>query len=595
MPAARYFLDELDYLRNSGQEFARYYPKLTNYLSERSTDPDVERLLEGFAFLTGRLREKIDDQLPEVTQSLLMLLWPNFLRPIPSMTILQFDPLEGAIDQRQCIPAGCEVESIPLNGTVCKFRTSYDTDILPLAIGDVHHGVSKEKSVITLRLDSLNGENLRTIGLENLRFFLGGSDYSSLTLGLWLHRYLKTVAVRDLETGAEIPVRRDCVNPVGFGADEAVLPYPDNSFAGYRLLQEFYAFPHKYHFIDIKSVPTAHIATDASGFELVFELERPMPPDVRVGLPSFKLHCVPAINLFDHDAEPFLLDGRRTEHHVRPARRHDGEIEIFSIDRVNGWRPSNAARGTGSGSDGISRSFSRFESFLHEIERVDGREAVYFREKVRQSISGEKLDRLVSFIREDEQLDAENGETISIQLSCFNGSTPGDLAIGDVHVPTHMVPSFVRPSNVTRPTPPRYPVVDGTLQWQLISALSLNYLSLQSVEALRTILTVFDFNAKVDRQRERVAVMRLEGIEKLTSEPVDRLFRGVPVRGMRSVIEMRESKFANEGEMYLFASVLAEFFALYATINSFHELVVRGVEAGEEYRWTARVGNQPLI
>lgn len=588
MSTARYFLDELDYLRSSGQEFARHFPKLTNYLSERSTDPDVERLLEGFAFLTGRLREKIDDQLPEVTQSLFMLLWPNFLRPIPSMTVLQFSPVPGAVDEQQHIPAGCEVESVPVEDTVCRFRTAYDTDILPIRVSDIHHDLSRDKSVITVDVETLNEECIHEVALDRLRFYLGGSDYSALTLGLWLHRYLRTVKIVNPETGDAITVARDAVQQVGLGNDEGVLPYPENSFAGYRLLQEFYAFPQKYYFVDVTHIPLSHLSSDATKLKLVLEFERPLPPDVRIIPNSLMLHCVPAINLFEHDAEPFLLDGKRNEYLVRPARRHDGEIEIFSIDSVTGWKPS---AGTGTN----AREFSRFESFLHEIERVDGRNAVYFREKVRQSISGEKLDRLVSFIREDEQLGRANNETISVRLSCFNGSAPQDLAIGDVSIPTHMVPSFVRPTNVTRPTPPRYPVVDGTLQWQLISALSLNYLSLQSVEALRTVLNVFDFNAKVDKQRERVAVMRLEGIEKLHSEPVDRLFKGVPVRGMRSTMHMRESKFANEGEMYLFATVMAEFFALYATINSFHELVVRGQEAGEEYRWTARVGNQPLI
>jgi type VI secretion system protein ImpG len=590
LSTARYFQDELDYLRNSGQDFARHFPKLTNYLSERSTDPDVERLLEGFALLTGRLREKIDDQLPEVTQSLLMLLWPNFLRPVPSMVVLQMNPRQGAINESQTLPAGLEVESIPVGGTVCKFRTAYDTEILPIGIRDVHHGVSKEKSVITMQVESLAEEEIRGINLTKLRFHLGGSDYSALTLGLWLHRYLKMVKIRDRATGNEIALGKDCVRQVGLQKSEEVLPYPDNSFVGYRLLQEFYAFPQKYYFVDLLNIPTAHLGQDATQFEVVFEFERPLPPDVRIGKQSFLLHCVPAINLFEHDAEPILLDGRRTEYHIRPTRRDAGEIEVFSIDGVTGWRPSEEGH-----SGGISREFSRFESFMHEIERVDGRAAVYFREKVRQSLSGEKLDRLISFVREDELYQVNDGETVSVRLTCSNGATPRDLAVGDICIPTHMIPSFVNPTNVTRPTPPRYPVVDGALQWQLISALSLNYLSLQSVEALRTILNVFDFNAKVDRQREREAVMRLEGIANISSHTIDRLFKGLPVRGMRSTIDMRESKFASEGEMYLFSTVLAEFFALYATINSFHELVVRGLEAGEEYRWTARIGNQPLI
>lgn len=590
MSTARYFQDELDYLRNSGEEFSKYFPRLTTYLSSRSTDPDVERLLEGFAFLTGRLREKIDDQLPEVTQSLLMLLWPNFLRPIPSMTIMQFNPVPGSISERQVIEKGAQVESVPMDGTTCRFRTSSDVLVQPLQVRDVNHAVSREASVITIDMATLTGEDLHSINLKSLQFYLGGSDYSALTVNLWLHRYLKTIGVKRKSDGAVLEISPDTVKQMGLAREEDVLPYPDNAFSGYRLLQEFYTLPQKYYFADFSEISIAHLEAGTSEFELVLEFSRPLPPDVRITNASFQLHCVPAINLFEHDAEPILLTGRRTEYQVIPARRTGGELEIFSIDEVTGWQPSATGR-----SSGISRTYSRFESFVHEIERVEGRSAVYFREKVRQSVSGEKLDRIVTFLREDEVHQVNEGETISLRMQCTNGATPRELAVGDIVVPTHTLPSFVQPTNVIRPTAPGYPQVDGTLQWQLISALSLNYLSLQGPDALRTILHTFDFASRTDRQHEREAQRRLQGIEDIASHTTDRLFKGLPVRGMHSVMKMRESHFASEGEMFLFSTVLAEFFALYATINSFHELEVQGLEAGEVYRWTARIGNQPLI
>lgn len=589
MTTARYFQDELEYLRKSGEEFAEYFPKLTDYLSSRSVDPDVERLLEGFAFLTGRLREKIDDQLPEVTQSLLQLLWPNFLRPVPSMTVMEFAPKPGAINERHVIEKGAQIESIPVDDTICKFRTCYDVEILPLEVDEVQHDVSKEASVVSIRLKTQSGEPIGAIGLKTLRLYLGGADYSAQMINLWVHRYLQ---MGELSAGSDRTVRLNNEQFVqaGLRKGEEVLPYPDNAFTGYRLLQEFFTLPQKYLFLDVCDLPIAALDPDADQVTLVLRFERPLPPDVRVTNSSFILHCVPAINLFEHDAEPILLTSKRSEYHVQPARRDAGEIEIFSIDQVTGWTPNPNAK-----SGGISREYSRFESFVHEIERVEGRTTVYFRERVKQAISGERLDRMISFVREDELSLIKVGETISSRLSCTNGTAPSELAVGDISIPAASVPSYVQPKNVIRPTVPRYPVVDGTLQWQLISALSLNYLSLQNVEALRTILHAFDFAARVDRQNERSALRRLEGLEHIHSQTSDRLFKGRPVRGMRSVLRIKESKFASEGEMFLFATVLAEFFALFATINSFHELEVEGLDAGEVYRWTARVGNQPLI
>lgn len=589
MSAGRYFQDELETLRTYGVEFAHYFPKLSSYLSETSTDPDVERLLEGFALLTGRLREKIDDQLPEVTQSLLMLLWPNFLRPVPSMTILEFPPVKGAINERHILPADMTVDSVMVEGTTCRFRTASPLDILPLQVSDTRHDVSREKSVVTVMLDTLADEPISKINMKSLNFHLGGGEYTALTLNLWMHRYLKSVRVVNRATNDAIAIDKTCIIQGGLASGEALLPYPKNAFVGYRLLQELLSFPQKFHFLDLKSVPQAHVQTQ-TGFDLQFEFSRPLPPDVRVSTQAFRLHCVPAINLFKHDSEPLILAGKRTEYQVQPALRDAGEIEIFSIDTVTGWYRSGEAK-----SGGMSREFPRFESFSHEIEGVGANTATYFREKVRQRISGFGLERLISFVREDEVAQVGNGETISIDLTCSNGTAPSVLAVGDICVPGPDVPSFVKPKNVTRPTVPRYPVIDGTLQWQLISALSLNYVSLQNADALRLIIGLYDFNAKVDRQKEREAILRLEGLESVTSTPIDRMFRGLPVRGMKSVIRMRESKFSNEGEMYLFATVLAEFFALYASVNSFHELHVHAIETGEEHRWTARIGNQPLI
>lgn len=586
----RYFQEELDYLHQTGDEFSRIYPKLTRYLSSKSTDPDVERMLEGFAFLTGKLREKIDDELPEVTETLLQLLWPNFLRPVPSMTILQLNPVKGAITERQKVKAGAMVESVPSAGHVCRFRTSYDTEVYPLKVTDIRHDTSREASLITLRIESLNDEPLSTINIKDLIFYLGAAEVSAQTTNLWIHRYLDGIQIRNIGEEKGITIDPSQILQGGLSKEEAVLPYPENAYIGYRLIQELFAFPQKYHFVHMVDLPINTIDSSKTGFEIQIRLNRPLPPETKIGLDAFQLNCVPAINLFSHDAEPILLDGRHVEYKVRPSLRSSSDIDIFEIKEISGWLPDENAK-----SGGISRQYPRFESFKHEMERADGRAVVYYREKVKQSLAGDRLDRYVSFVREDETISMKKGETISINTLCSNGRAPADLAIGDVCVTTNSTPSFIKPTNITRPTEPQYPLVDGTLQWQLISSLSLNYMSLQNVDTLRTILLNFDFGAKIDRQKERAAIHRLNGMLEIETETIDRLFKGMPVRGMRTLIKMKESHFASEGEMFLFATVLSEFFALYATINSFHQLEVLGTEMGEAYQWATRIGNQPLI
>jgi len=589
----RYFQDELDYLRRSGAEFATYFPKLSTYLSDRSNDPDVDRMLEGFAFLTARLREKIDDELPEVTQTLISLLWPNYLRPIPSMCIMRLDPVPGAIDERQVIEAGAMISSDSDNAP-CQYRTGADAEILPLKVTGARCDTSREASIITLDLTSLNDEPLDSIGMEKLRFYFGNSDFSALYLNLWIHRYLGSARIEYGGEGLQPSVRvleQSSIRRGGLEADEALIPFPNNTFPGYRLLQEYYAFPQKYYFVTITDLPPP--PPEARTIRLVLEFTRPLPPDVRVDADSFQLHCVPAINLFEHDATPILLDGKRLSYLVGPAGRDAGEYDVFQVEEVTGWR-SGGDDGTGGG-EGLTRTYHRFESFHHEVERVDGREAVYFRELVRQHISGEGLQRHISFVGEDEKISSRSRETISMRLTCTNGFAPLALRIGDVSVPGYGMPAYVSPRNISKPTAPLYPVVDGTLQWMLISCLSLNYLSLLSRDAIRTILSTYDFGARVDRQREREARQRLDGILDIETHTTDRLFKGLPVRGMQSTLTIKESNYASEGEMYLFTTILAEFFSLYSTINSFHHLKVIGTENGEVYEWTPKIGRQPLL
>lgn len=585
----RYFQDEMDYLRRSGAEFSTHFPKLATYLSDRSNDPDVDRLLEGFAFLTARLREKIDDELPEVTQTLISLLWPNYLRPVPSMCIMRLDPVAGAIDEAQVIEGGAMVSS-DTPGAPCQYRITADTEILPLKTRGARCETSREASIVTVDLASLNDEPLDSIGMDRLRFYLGNADFSALYLNLWIHRYLGSARIEYEREGGE-PILQvldpDSIQRGGLESEEAVIPFPNNTFPGYRLLQEYYAFPQKYYFVTFADLP--HPPPDARSMRLVLEFTRPLPPDVRVDGESFQLHCVPAINLFEHDATPILLDGKRISYPVIPAGRDAGEYDVFQIEEVTGWRSG------GEEGSGLTRTYHRFESFQHEVERVDGRDAVYFRELVRQHISGEGLARHISFVHEDESISARNRETISLRLTCSNGFAPLELRIGDVMVPGYGTPAFVSPRNITKPTAPLYPVVDGSLQWMLISSLSLNYLSLLSRDAIRTILAAYDFGARVDRQRERESRLRLDGILDIDTCTTDRLFRGLPVRGMQSTLTIKESNYASEGDMYLFTTILAEFFSLYSTINSFHHLKVIGTENGEVYEWIPKIGRQPLL
>lgn len=588
----RFYRDELNFLRLQGREFAEAHPQLTRFLSEQSTDPDVERLLEGFAFLTGKLREKVEDEFPELTHSLLNMLWPNYLRPVPSATIMRFDPQLHAISERQVIPRHTEVRSGMVGDrrgqTQCRFRTCRDIAMYPMTLADAHAEHSREVSVVELTLALHTDQPLSELGMDSLRFHLGGDTFTAQTLYLWLNHCLAGI---ELEVGGSVQhLPKDALHQVGFAAEDALLPYPKNAYSGYRILQEYLSFPEAFHFVDLMGLDRHLPNAQADEITLRFRFNRTLPPDAKVRDESFQLYCAPAINLFTHEAEPIDLNGRQTEYRMQPSSRHASHYEIFSVDQVEGWLDNPRGRERGE-----PRIYSAFESFQHQIERDRNRTALYYRVRVRESVRGDGFDHFISFVRGDESACLNQHEAISLTLTCTNRQLPNQLAVGDICHATQSTPAFASFRNITRPTPTLRPTLDGSLLWTLVSNLSLNYLSLLDVDALRSVLRVYDFRALVDRQAERVSQQRLAGIQAIQTKPVDRMYRGLPVRGIQSTLTLDQQAFASEGDLYLFGTVLSQFFALYASINAFHLLDVVNSDNQERYTWTLQTGQQPLM
>ncbi len=135
----------------------------------------------------------------------------------------------------------------------------------------------------------------------------------------------------------------------------------------------------------------------------------------------------------------------------------------------------------------------------------------------------------------------------------------------------------------------------GSANWRLISHMSLNYLSLTDVDSLRGILGLYNMHSSRDSRAARASALRLEGIEAIRTAPKETLVRGSLARGTAVEIDLREDCFANEGDLYLFASVLSEFLSLHVSLNSFVQLTVRGSQRGEVYTWPCRTGRQQLL
>ncbi|AKH63631.1 MULTISPECIES: type VI secretion system baseplate subunit TssF [Photorhabdus] len=615
MSLEKYFREELDYLRQLGKQAAIEHPHLASFLSEQGSDPDVERLLEGFAFLAGNLRAKIDDQFPELTHGLLHMLWPNYLRPTPSMTIIQYTPDESTVTKATQIKRGTQIQSCPLandddeedeniyssstnankadRDNRCTFTLCRDVWLFPMSIRDISVNNSNEQGVIGLNFTSKTELSLQELQLDKLRFYLSGDDYSSTQLYFWLSYYLEDAKLIVGDTTISLP-DFDVV-PVGFNREDALLPYPKNSYMGYRILQEYFCFSEGFLFFDITGFPKLPADLKASDFTLNLYFSEALPPEVKIRQDTFRLHCVPAINLFPMDSEAILLDGSQAEYPLKASYSHPDRYDIFSIDKVE----SNLLGPDGKPdfTRGSERSYVPFESFHHQIEHESELNTRYFRIRVKESPFRKGLEHYLSFVRGDasQLLKLERHENVSVKLTCTNRELPLQLRVGDINYASLGSPSFASFRNITRPSVPLYPLMSGEYHWSLISNMSLNYMTLLNKDSLKQVLSTYDLPSIYNRQSSRSSQKRLNAIERIETKPIDRLFKGLPVRGSESTLYIRQQAFSSEGELYLFCNILSRFFALYASINSFHMLKVINLDNQECYEWPEQIGQHALM
>lgn len=583
----RYYQDELIALRELGKEFAKKNPALAPFLDTPGRDPDVERILEGFAFLTGRLRQKIDDELPEIIHSLFNLLWPNYLRPIPASSIVRYEP-SGNISGAVTIPRGTMVNSIKVEGTHCQFKTVYDTEILPIRLVEQSFLEKSGEASLILKFKSL-GVPLDNIPLSSIRFFILGEPAVAHTIYYAMVARTREVrlVLRDKEkkpVTVHSAQARDSVRPVGFLEEEGLYPYPANTFPGYRLLQEYFCFPEKFLFVEVANLSRGFNGQNLSGFqgEDEFELHFAMPelPDYfeSFKVENWQLFCTPVVNLFQMDATPLTLDHRHTEYRVVPDPRLPYHFATYSIDNVGTWGHDDRNR----------RSYVEFESFEHES--LGGSSHSYYRRQVRPSHKDGGPETYVSFMQPPGSADLPQAETISMELTCTNRNLPGKLGVGDICIHADNTPDTVSFQNITPVIPPFNPPLEGDILWRLLSNMSLNYIALTNISALKAVISAYDFRALHDRPRARVLEKTLQGMVSISCRQTDRLHGGLPVRGMQTRLVLDQRSFSCEGDMYLFGSVLNEFLALYATVNSFHQLIVVEARRGEEYQWPSRLG-----
>lgn len=574
----RYFQQELSHLKDLGADFSKAHPAIAPMLSGPSTDPDVERLLEGVAFLTALLRQKLDDEFPEVIHELIQLIWPHYLRPVPSTTIIAFTP-KPTLKQSITIPAGIHIASVPVDGTTCLFKTCYDVDIHPLALSEaVFEEPSGRLPAIKLRLE-LQGPQLSDWQPGALRFFLAGDFTHAADLYFLLQKNLKQIVITPLDSGQPLVLTPDYLRPVGFSQEESLFPYPSHSFPAYRILQEYFTLPAKFFFLDLVGWDRWNNRGDGNRFEIRFELDDlPFQPS-KIKASDFVFAAAPAINIFPHEADPIRLDHRKTDYVVRPSGSNSGHYQIYALEKVTGFVQGTAEEVT----------YLPFDMFSYK--QVSS--PVYY-SKLRRSPVQSGFDVFLSFAYPS-TAGPPRTETISIQTQCTNGALPERIQLGDISRPTSSSPEFVEFKNITSPTTNVLPPLGTNLLWQLLSHLSLNYLSLSKAENLRALLELYIFEETRDRPAIVANRKRIAGIEHVETTGSERLVQGIMMRGRDIRLKIHQDHFAGPGDLFLFGCVMDHFLGNYASINTYTRLSIQEALKGDLYQWPARIGVHPLI
>lgn len=586
MAINHYFEDELNYLRELGRAFSQQNPALSKFLSAEGDDPDVDRLFEGFAFLTGRIRQKLDDGLPEITHSLINLLWPNYLRPVPSMSILQFSAIPQALTVNKTIARGTEVQSVDVEQTRCQFKTCYDVDIYPVNIVDAKTTIKTDGSLLDLSFALDEGIAAEELGLDCLRLYLHCEHdrITAQTLYLWLFQYLESVEVIVACSNTDKPFKTtlpvNAIKPVGYDANQALLPGDEKSFSGYRLLQEYFQLPEKFLFFDIAGLKAALTRPWVTGFDVQFKFSRQFEKPLNLSHNDFRLFCTPIVNLFSGTSRPVRVDGKQQEYPVTPEYKNLRHISIFSVNEVSGKVKGSPQR----------VDYPAYESFAHQLHSGDEAEQRFYKLIFRPSVLDEGLDIYMAFVAPDGHQSPPASEVVSVGLTCTNRHLAETLRIGDICHDGANSPSFARFSNITQVTKALAPPTQKSLHWYLVANLALHYQSLGSLEALRLLLRYYDFAAFTDVHKQRGNRQMAQGIEAIEQQNLDIMVRGVPVRGLKTTVSMRESLFGSRGlqgevNLYQFACMLNRYFKQYAPLNSFHRLEVKALDSGETWQW----------
>jgi len=552
-----YYQSELAYYRDLAQEFARAFPEVAHLVAQRGGDAAVERLIQGAALLTGRMRHRIDDDFPELIHALFDMLWPQHLCPVPAVTLLRLEPLGEALRQSQLLPRGVEVRSRAVDGVECTFRTTSQAGVHPLRVEEARlahpHPADLELQIL-LRLTG--GATFDNVKLQRLQVQLVGDRVTNFTLLMWLARFARGVSIcdRNGERCATLP--RGSIRPVGMLDEESLAPFSPTPLPGLRLMQELFCFPEKFMAVEVTGLDQTPVGRLRDAFWLVFHLGSTSQAGVVVDPGRFALGCTPAVNLSASIPIELMVEERCSVYRLRAPSGG----EIYSVDRVGAF-------------DAVTDRWVEYEPFLapppvgqqglrpryHIIRRADGPGGI---------------QTYLSIVDHNGRPLQPPAAALSLSVTCTDGDRPLRLDVGEVGATG---PQFVSAANII-PVMPGVPLVLGRERhWQLAAQFAMHPRDLMSLNGLRQLLETC--RPPGDRPPQLVRDLRTRVSSRLHRQMV------IPLTQVE--VELDPAAFLCEGEMFLFGRVLSALLRDRPHSRTFTEVTLVAGPDGARYTFGA--------
>lgn len=617
MSTEKYFEREYNFLQIAGEEFSKKHPSLGSRLrlSERERkDPFVERLYEGFAFLAGRIHEKLDDEFPEIAGGILEILFPNLLKPFPSCAILQVKHKKGSITNPIVINKGCEIQTQsgkykvkykvhagPLEKSRITekeepaefiFRTTQAVTVRPVKLSEVSiHDSTQGHSSLILKLEPDRNINYETLDMRDFQIYLHGPASIKYNLHLFLTKYVSSIHVREV-VRADTPFKKIENFEIGVpelsfdipeDEDFSILPFSKQTFSGYRLLQEYFAYIEKFFFINIRGLESFKGSPDSFPIEIKIDFNKKMPREKIPQTNNILLHCSPIVNLFSRSTEEVIVNQRLPEYYIIPDLDRRKSREIYSIDKVFGV------------SENKIEQYKYIPITSHDILETNDPNYDYkrFYSAFRRTVQSDMTETFIRLFGPSMEQENFPKETLSIEATLSNGFLPSAYLEVDSIKEQINFPVGTEASNISVPSEVLECPDKQNYLWSLISHVSISFNTLADVDSFKSILNLYNW-VKIQNHPNK---KRIEGIRKIHKPKlISKVTNRGVIRGVEFHIEVEPKDYENgEGEINLFGMVLNKFLSQYVTINSFVFLKISESGTGKQYLWEPSIGAiQPI-